>query len=65
MFNELAALSTPESLWLNFTGLICFAAFAFWAMWSVGGGPGARLYRLILSQLWSGYPIGFAAANGA
>ncbi len=63
MFNELAALSQPESLWLNFAGLIYFAAFALWAVSGVCGGPGAKLYRL--NQPWSGYRIGLAAIEGA
>jgi hypothetical protein len=65
MLNELAALSQPESLWLNFAGLICFAAFALWAASGVCGGPGGKLYRLRLNQPWSGYRVGLAATNGA
>jgi hypothetical protein len=52
MFNELTALSAPESLWLNTVGLICFAAFALAA---IGGMPDKRQ----LIKLWevglSGY----------
>jgi hypothetical protein len=40
MFDEIAALSAPESLWLNVVGLICFGTFALSALFS----PGAKLF---------------------
>jgi hypothetical protein len=58
MLNELAALSTPESLWLNAVGLICLAAFALAAIGGVGRGTRLKRYGLIFIPQWSGYRIG-------
>ena len=64
MFDELAALSSPEGLWLNAVGLICFVAFALGAMSSLGSGTRLKRRRFIIVQPSSGYRIGCAAALG-
>jgi len=64
MFDELAALSSPEGLWLNAVGLICFVAFALGAISSQGGGTRLKRRRLIIALPWSGYRIAHAAALG-
>ena len=60
MFNELAAVSAPESLCLNAIGLICFAAFALAAIGGIGGGTKLKGYRLIFNPQWSGIGLDHA-----
>jgi hypothetical protein len=64
MFDELAALSSPECLWLNALGLICLAAFALVAITGLGGGTKLKRYWLVIAQSGSGYRVGRAAAPG-
>jgi hypothetical protein len=58
MFDELAALSSPECLWWNAVGLICFAAFALMAISGLGGGTKLNRHRRIMNR------IGCVAALG-
>ena len=58
MFNELAAISAPEGLWLNAVGLICLVAFALAPIGGVGGGTRLTRYRFIFTPQWSRYRVG-------
>ena len=64
MFDELAALSSPECLWLNALALICFAAFALVAISGLGGGTKLKRHWLVMAHSWSVYRVGRAAASG-
>jgi hypothetical protein len=61
MFDEIAALSAPESLWLNAICLVGFGTFAVLAICKSGRWPGAKLYWIIRRQPRSGSRVGFPA----
>jgi len=60
MFDELAALSAPESLWLNAVCLVGFGMFAVWAICKPKWWSGTKLYRFIRHQPHLGSRAGFA-----